>query len=175
MQVARVGGEDVVAIGREAHDSRVDGIGTLGSAEQYACSSPQAVIDGYDIDPGYQPGQWHLAPVATAPDLSHHPAAGEGVRPARRSRLMSATTSPPPCSTARKAPAPKIIIRPLHDHAVCAEGLGALDRPDHNGPLARPPGSLMHLLSADLAVFGRVGGQEVIKCLQTLIVLSFEP
>jgi hypothetical protein len=33
----------------------------------------------------------------------------------------------------------------------------------------------MHLLFADLAVFGLVGGQEVIKCLQTLVVLSFEP
>jgi hypothetical protein len=44
---------------------------------------------------------------------------------------------------------------------------------DHDGPLSRPPGSLMHLLFADLAVFGLVGGQEVIECLQALIVLSF--
>ncbi|HEY2281851.1 MAG TPA: hypothetical protein VGI00_26105 [Streptosporangiaceae bacterium] len=77
-QVARVRGEDVVAIGRQAYDSRVDGIGTPGSAEQYARSPPQTIVDGYDIDPGHQPGQRHRAPTASAPDLSHHPAAGDG-------------------------------------------------------------------------------------------------
>jgi hypothetical protein len=44
---------------------------------------------------------------------------------------------------------------------------------DHNGPFPRPAGSLMHLLLADLAVFRLVGGQKIIECLQTLIVLSF--
>ncbi len=76
-QVAGIRGEDVVAVGCEAHHSGINGIGLATAGEQHAGSPSQPVVDGSDVGAGQEPGQGRLPAAATAPDLGDHAAAGD--------------------------------------------------------------------------------------------------
>ena len=76
-QVARVRGENVVAIAGEAYHRRIDGIGLSSLPQQYPGPSPQTAVDGGNLDPCQQPGERHLTAMAPAPYLSHYATTGD--------------------------------------------------------------------------------------------------
>jgi hypothetical protein len=75
-QVARIGGENIVAVGGQAHHGGVNRIWLATAGQQQPRPAPQQVIDRCDIGPGEQPGDWHLAATATTPDLRNHSPTG---------------------------------------------------------------------------------------------------
>jgi hypothetical protein len=78
IQVVGIRGEDVVAIGGEAHYRGINGIGMATAAEQHPGSPSQPVVYGSDVGTGKELGQGRLPSATAAPDLSDHAAAGDG-------------------------------------------------------------------------------------------------
>ena len=64
-QAARIRGENVVAVGGQAHHSGAHRIPLATAGQQQPRPAPQRVIDRCDIGPGEQPGDWNLAATAT--------------------------------------------------------------------------------------------------------------
>ena len=86
-----------------------------------------------------------------------------GERPARRSRLIGATTSRLPRSTATNAPASSTSIGRLPGRAAPARMSAGRVASYHDGSFACPTGGVPHLIVSDFPVLGLVGGQEVIQ------------
>ncbi|MDN5870424.1 MAG: hypothetical protein L0H73_06855 [Nitrococcus sp.] len=70
-QVVRVGCEDPVAVGSEENERRVDDVATSRSAQQYAGTPAQGIIEGRDDEPREQASQRSLTARAAPPDLAH--------------------------------------------------------------------------------------------------------
>jgi hypothetical protein len=76
-QVAGIRGEDVVAVGCQAHHGGIKGIGLAAAAKQHPGSPSQLVVDGSHVSTGQEPGHGRLSSAATAPDPGDHTAAGD--------------------------------------------------------------------------------------------------
>ena len=92
-QISRVGGENVVTIGRQADNRRVDSVGCSAASQQNAGSAAQCIIDGSDVSSGKQPGQVGLTRAA-APHLSNHSSAGHWRSPSQPLSLYQSDDSP---------------------------------------------------------------------------------
>lgn len=76
-QVARIGGENIVAVRGQAHHCGVDRIRLAAAGQQHARPAPHLIIDRRDMNSGQQPGEFRLPPAATAPDLGDYSPAGD--------------------------------------------------------------------------------------------------
>jgi len=71
VQVARIGGEDVIAVGRQARHCGIDRVRLAAVAQQRPGPPTRAIIDRHQIGPGQPPTQRRLPASAAAQGLGH--------------------------------------------------------------------------------------------------------
>ena len=161
-QVARIRGENIVAVGGQAHHGGVNRIPLATAGQQ----QPRPAPSGSSIAATSVPassratGTWRPRPprqtCATTPPLV------TGTRPASRSRFTSATTPRSPRPPRRTPPHPGPASGRTLATGPPALAPGLRRAAHHDRPAACTAGSLPHLLLGDLTMFGLVPRQELI-------------